>query len=78
MPLASDVFPTADFSASIKTLDVKTDDFANVGTYRVKLEVFYAAYAAQSTVQKYPKDFLIEVKDYCQPTSIDITTSWIP
>ena len=62
----------------MKTLDVKTDDFANVGIYKVKLEVFYATYAAQSKVQKYSKDFLIEVKDYCQPTSIDISTSWIP
>ena len=62
----------------MKTLDVKTDDFADVGIYRVKLEVFYAAYAAQSTVQKYSKDFLIEVKDYCQPASLDIITSWFP
>ena len=42
--------------------------------------MFYGAYEAEDlpNVPKYPKNFVIEVIDYCQPASLDINSSWLP
>ena len=58
-------------------IEVATDDFTNAMLYTLRITIYYENYFDLKGFLQYPtmtKDFYIEIIDYCQPTSIQMTS----
>lgn len=66
----STVFQNISLNSSVKSFEVLTSDFADVGQYELQLLVRYQAYPSSSA----SKTFLIRIEDYCQPSQITLNT----
>lgn len=64
------MFPSVDLVSATKSLTVESSNFAKVGAYTIRLTVFYASQPANS----YFQDFIIDVIDYCTPTTVSTTS----
>ena len=63
------VFPTSDTSVatSPKFIDAYTTDFSLAGQYRIELKIYFTDWIGGPEATK---NFLIDVIDYCEPTSL--------
>ena len=74
----SSVFPSQDFSSDDKSLDVQTNDFSKSMPYNLKLIVYFTSYSSIIEYTKSEKEFLVEVKDYCVPISVNKASVFVP
>lgn len=78
MPLDAAVFPSKDLLSASKSLDVFTNDSSKSGVYNLKLVAYFTSYSSVTGYAAAEKEFLVEVKAYCEPLSVTATTVFEP
>lgn len=70
----STVFTVAGLNDALTTLDVQTDDYDKDSVYTLRLVAYYTDYPQFS----FPRDFTIEIRDYCFPDSVSLPSLFSP